>query len=354
MNEKMAKKINKKTITFIDLFAGIGGFHIALHDLGSECIFVNEFDHFAKATYKGYFKTKNPTLFGHTDEEDSHDKIRQYFWKDIRLLTNHQETIQKSNKLIKNVIAGKLDILCAGFPCQPFSQAGHKKGFEDANRGTLFFDIDRILEVKKPGVVFLENVRNLVNHDDGYTLGKILQQLEKRGYDIVVPENLDGLSEKAIAREYIRVNKGKRWTVLRASDFKAPTYRPRIYIVAFHKKKVKESARMSFSFPALNKNKVTLSAALGKPWPDVIGRTLRVGGRGSPHGNRHNWDSYTGTDKSILVIGPKEGLKIMGFPKDFKFPVNLSNTQRLKQLGNSVAIPVIRAVASEIIKVLYD
>jgi len=350
----MTKKNSKKSISFIDLFAGIGGFHIALHDLGAECVFVNEFDRFARLTYKEYFKTKNPTLFGYTYEEDNQDKIRQYFWKDIRLLTNHQETKQKSDSLINKVISGKLDILCAGFPCQPFSQAGHKKGFEDANRGTLFFDIDRILEVKKPGVVFLENVRNLANHDDGYTLGKILQQLEKRGYDIIIPENLNGLSDKAIAKEYIKVNKGKRWTVLRASDFKAPTNRPRIYIVAFHKKKIKKSARMAFRFPDFCKEKVTLERALGKPWPDVIGRTLRVGGRGSPHGNRHNWDSYNGTDKSILVIGPKEGLKIMGFPEDFKFPENLSPTQRMKQLGNSVAVPVIRAVASEIIKVLHD
>jgi len=350
----MTKKINKKTTSFIDLFAGIGGFHIALHDLGAECIFVNEFDRYARATYKEYFKIKNPTLFGYTDEEDSQDKIRQYFWKDIRLLTNHQETRQKSDRLINKVIAGKLDILCAGFPCQPFSQAGHKKGFEDAKRGTLFFDIDRILEVKKPSVVFLENVRNLANHDDGYTLGKILQQLGTRGYDIIVPENLGGFNEKAIAKEYIRVNKGKRWNVLRASDFGAPTFRPRIYIVAFYKNKVKKNARMSFIFPAPNKNKVTLAATLGKPWPDIIGRTLRVGGRGSPHGNRHNWDSYNGTDKSILKINPGEGLKIMGFPKDFKFPVNLSPTQQMKQLGNSVAIPVIRAVASEIIKVLHD
>ncbi len=350
----MRKEKNKNKATFIDLFAGIGGFHVALHDLGAECVFVNEFDRFARATYKEYFKTKNPDLFGYTDEEDDRDKIRQYFWKDIRLLTNHQTEKKKSDRLINKVIAGKLDILCAGFPCQPFSQAGHKKGFDDENRGTLFFDIDRILEVKKPRAVFLENVRNLVNHDDGYTLGKILQQLEKRDYDIIVPENLDGLSDKVIAKKYIEVNKGKRWTTFRASDFEAPTNRPRIYIVAFHKKKVKKSARMSFKFPTPCDKKITLECVLGKPWPDIVGRTLRVGGRGSPHGNRHNWDSYNGTDKSILVIGPEEGLKIMGFPKDFKFPENLSNMQRMKQLGNSVAIPVIRAVASEIIKVLYD
>jgi len=350
----MSGKNKKKPLSFIDLFAGIGGFHIALHDLGAECVFVNEFDRHARATYKEYFKTKNPILFGHTDAEDNQDKIRRYFWEDIRLLTNHQKSKQKSDKLINNVIEGKLDILCAGFPCQPFSQAGHKKGFEDAHRGMLFFDIDRILEVKKPRVVFLENVRNLASHDDGYTLGKILQQLEARGYDIVVPEGMNKLGDKEIAKEYVRVNKGKRWTVLRASDFESPTYRPRIYIVAFHKKKVKKNIRMSFSFPAPREKKATLASVLGKPWPDIIGRTLRVGGRGSPHGNKHNWDSYSGTDNSRLIIGPEQGLRIMGFPEDFKFPANLSVTQKMKQLGNSVAVPVIRAVGSEIIKVLHD
>lgn len=348
----MAKKSDKKIISFADLFAGIGGFHIALHDLGAKCVFVNEFDRFARATYKENFKKKSPNLFGYTDEEDASDGIRQYFWKDIRLLTNHQER-EKSDRLINHVIPGKLDILCAGFPCQPFSQAGHKKGFGDAHRGMLFFDIDRILEVKKPKVVFLENVRNLANHDGGYTLGKILQQLEIRGYDIIVPEDAEKMQEKELAKEYVRVNREKRWTVLHASDFGAATYRPRIYIVAFHNKKVNKKARASFAFPAAVKNKVTLEKILGKPWPDVVGRTLRVGGRGSPHGNRHNWDSYSGTDKSILTIGPAEGLKIMGFPDDFRFPENLSNTQRMKQLGNSVAIPAIGSVASEIMKVLH-
>lgn len=251
---------------------------------------------------------------------------------------------------VKNSISRNVDIVCAGFPCQPFSQAGRMKGFEDA-RGTLFFDIDSILESKTPRAVFLENVRNLVSHDDGYTLGRILQQLEERGYDMVTPIST-GLPERDITRQYVQVNKGKRWAMLRASDYKSPTHRPRVYIVAFHRNKVTEKARKLFKFPEPIGQKITLASALGKPWPDIIGKTLRVGGRSSPHGNRHNWDSYNGTDRSIQIIGPKEGLKIMGFPKDFCFPDKLSVTQRMKQIGNSVAVPVIQAVAEEIIKVL--
>src|SRR5690554_982067 len=130
-----------KKFTFIDLFAGIGGFHIALHNIGGECVFASEWDEAARNTYEVNFKKISPELF----ENDM-------FAGDITLVD--PETIPDH------------DILCAGFPCQPFSQAGHKLGFEDT-RGTLFFNIAEILKVKKPKAFFLENVRGLFNHDKG-------------------------------------------------------------------------------------------------------------------------------------------------------------------------------------------
>lgn len=316
----------KPELKFIDLFSGIGGFHLgiiqAAKKLGVKaiCDIAVDIDEKARETYGRYFPD-----------------VR--LGKDVR-----DPAVQKS--ICKN--AG---IICAGFPCQPFSQAGRMKGFEDA-RGTLFFEIDSILEVKKPRAVFLENVRNLVSHDEGYTLGRILQQLEKRGYDILVPKEAEllGLSDRDRVKKYVQVNEGKRWSILKASNYLSPTHRPRVYIVAFNRNKVSVAARKQFQFP-IPTGKKTLEDVLGKPWPNIVGKTLRVGGRSSPHGNRHNWDSYNGTDKSIKIIGPAEGLKIMGFPQDY-FPEKLSTTQRMKQLGNSVAIPVIQAVASEIIKVL--
>ena len=128
----------KKKIKFIDLFAGIGGFHLALKSLGMECVFTSEIDEFAKKTYAANFKDKylnNPNLFAGDIWKVDFKKIPDF------------------------------DILCAGFPCQPFSQAGQKKGFKDNKDGNLFFSIEEILRIKKPAVFFLENVRHLKNHD---------------------------------------------------------------------------------------------------------------------------------------------------------------------------------------------
>lgn len=317
-------------IKFVDLFSGIGGFHLGIklaakkNKTDAECVLAVEIDEKATNTYKYNFQISDSKMLG-----------------DI------------TDQAVKAKVPKNIDILCAGFPCQPFSQAGHKKGFDDA-RGTLFFDIDKIIVAKQPRVVFLENVRNLKSHDDGYTLGRILQQLNKRGYDVFAPRELDKLTQREKAKKYVEENNDKRWKILRASDFGTPTHRPRIYIVAFNKRKVSAKARGAFKFPEPQQKRITLAAALNKRWPNIIGRTLRVGGRGSPHGNRHNWDSYTSADGSaVLIIGPHEGKKIMGFPDNFTFPENLSVTQQMKQLGNSVAVPVIQAIAEKIIQTIH-
>lgn len=141
---------------FIDLFAGIGGFHIAMHSLGGECVFASEIDKHAIKIYKRNFKKISLEIFNDN-------------------LLNDDITNIDINKI------PSFDILCAWFPCQLFSISGYKKGFSDT-RGTLFFDILEILKYKKPKVVFLENVKYLKYHDKKRTLATIIQELEKEGY----------------------------------------------------------------------------------------------------------------------------------------------------------------------------
>ncbi|MFA9289977.1 MAG: DNA cytosine methyltransferase [Solirubrobacteraceae bacterium] len=159
---------------FIDLFAGIGGFHLALDYLGAKCIFASEWDKFAIETYEENF---NLRPFGDITKIDEKD------------IPNH-------------------DILCGGFPCQAFSISGKQKGFEDT-RGTLFFDIARIINFHKPKVLFLENVKNLAKHDEGKTLKTIIKTLEELEYSVFTK-------------------------VLNSSNFGLPQNRERVFIVAFH------------------------------------------------------------------------------------------------------------------------
>jgi len=275
---------------FIDLFAGIGGFHIAMESLGGECVFASEIDPFARKTYEHNFKKSNPTLF---NEGMFNDDIRK----------------------INPIDLPDFDVLCAGFPCQPFSQAGHKRGFNDTHkseRGNLFFNIVEILEAKKPKAFFLENVRGLVKHDNGNTF-KVIQ-------DII--ENEIGYSF--------------HYQVVKASDYGLPQLRPRIFMIGFKN----EGGLSSFSFPP----KIPLKFNMSNVWEGdcsrEIGFTLRVGGRGSNINDRRNWDSYL-VDGEVKKIMPEQARKMQGFPETFEFPV--TNTQVMKQLGNSVAIDAIKA-----------
>lgn len=284
--------------TFVDLFAGIGGFHIALHDLGGKCVYASEWDAAARKTYEENFKKISPDLF----EKD-------LFCGDITLDEN------------KSRIPEQHDILCAGFPCQPFSQAGFKKGFNEA-RGTLFFEIAKIIESKQPKAIFLENVRNLLNHDNGKTFSVIRNILENElGYTIY-------------------------YKVIKASDYGLPTHRPRLYIVGF-RKDIKNKDK--FEFPKPVPLKFNMSDVFQRKCSRDIGYTLRVGGRGSGVNDRRNWDAYV-VEGQIQCITQKEGKKMMGFPEDFHFPV--SPAQAMKQLGNSVAIDPVRMTAEKILEIL--
>lgn len=298
-------KRNKPQYTFIDLFAGIGGFHQAFHNEGAKCVFVSEWDEFARKTYFENYKKISPEIF--------------------------EEKVGKDGKIQQSLFAGDItkvdakdipdfDILTGGFPCQPFSQAGFKKGFEDT-RGTLFFDIARIIKEKQPKAFFIENVRGLLKHDGGKTFEVIKNVIEKElGYSLF-------------------------FQIIKASDYGVPQHRPRLYMVGFKDKNIK------FEFPKPVELKLTMSDVFGGKVDKKVGYTLRVGGRGSGLNDRRNWDTYL-VDGEVRRLGPKEGLKMQGFPDDFVFPV--SEGQAMKQLGNSVAVPAIQAVAHNLIKALEE
>ena len=293
--------MNKK-LKFIDLFAGIGGFHLALKSLDMECVFTSEIDTHARKTYATNFKDKyldHPDLFAGDIWKVDYKKIPDF------------------------------DILCGGFPCQPFSQAGHKKGFKDNKDGNLFFSIEQILKNKKPKAFFLENVRHLKNHDNGNTFKIIYSTLQKLGYSF-------------------------DYKIIKASEFGLPQHRPRIYMVGFYKPYIKDMYKeLAFTFPREIPLKKTMSdifkgrvtKELNSKEERKVGFTLRVGGGKSPINDRRNWDGYIVNNK-VVRIDSKKGLEMMGFPKSFKIPV--TENQAMKQLGNSVAVNVVKAVGKEI------
>jgi DNA (cytosine-5)-methyltransferase 1 len=286
------KKKNNK-FTFIDLFAGIGGFHLGMTNNKFQCVFASEKDQFARKTYISNFKKPGENILGFDLNED----------------------ITKINP--RNI--PDFNVLCAGFPCQPFSQAGKKLGFNDT-RGTLFFNIAEIIKVKQPDAFFLENVRNLYTHDNGKTFKVIKETLENLGYSFY-------------------------HKIIKASDFNCPQHRARLYMVGFKDKNIQ------FNFPQPVKLRKTMSDIFEAPCSRIVGFTLRVGGRGSPITDRRNWDGYIVDGKEVRLT-PETAKKMQGFPDSFVFPV--SKSQAMKQLGNSVAVPVIDSISKQIMNCLIN
>lgn len=315
--------------TFIDLFAGIGGFRIALESFGLKCVYSSEWDKHAQITY-----AEN---FGEVPEGD--------------LTKVNAENIPKHN------------ILCAGFPCQAFSISGKQKGFADI-RGTLFFDIARIAEHHKPEVLFLENVSNFARHDKGRTLTVVKQTLEELSYQVFD-------------------------SVLNASHYGIPQSRRRIYLVCFRK----DLDVREFRFPCPNHEPVKVRDFLEggeqtekyvvkhretklngpSPKPDVFGHywqkpirvgTIGNGGQGeriySDLGHAITLSAYGGgvasktgaylVDGKVRKLSPRECARIMGFPDSFKIPV--TDAQAYKQFGNSVVIPMLQATFREVVPIL--
>jgi DNA (cytosine-5)-methyltransferase 1 len=355
--------------TFIDLFAGIGGFHEAFHDLGAECVMACERDKHARLTYQAFHRNKvaEPGLFFSECKEEDNGVWR--FPRDLTHVTktggkndlwNDEQKAESIEHIRRRTV--KFNLLCAGFPCQPFSHAGKRLGFDDA-RGTLFFDVALMLKARAPEAFFLENVRGLIRHrydgdtpvtlnDEilpgiGATLGRILNVLFSTDPDVGLGyhyPNVDKKDPRYIAPGVFLV---------RASDHSLPQYRPRIFIIGFKSKADAEK----FVLPPLRSPVAgSLAKKLGVAGvfmdakgvkPRNVGFTLRCGGKQSPIVARQNWDSYyvirqKGGDVEPMRIEWEHGLGLQGFPPR-ALPDGVKPAQGMKQLGNSVAVPAIRA-----------
>lgn len=304
-----------KGYKFIDLFAGVGGIRLPFDELGAECVFSSEWDKFSQQTYEANYGEK------------PHGDITKIEASEVPAF----------------------DILLAGFPCQPFSNAGHKKGFEDA-RGTLFFDICRLVDHHKPQVLFLENVKGFKGHNKGQTFQVVKDTLRNLGYSVYAQ-------------------------VLNAKHFGVPQNRERIYIIAF-------KDHQTFHFPRTTDIEINVGMILEKKveskytisdklWAGHLRRKEehKVKGNGFGYCLFNNASPYTSTisaryykdgseilieqkDKNPRKLTPREAARLQGFPDSFVIPV--SDAQAYRQFGNSVSVPVIRAIAHEICYALNE
>lgn len=299
------------SFTFIDLFAGIGGFRLAMQSCGGQCVFSSEWDDAAKQTY---FENYGEVPFGDITK-------------------------------IKPSDIPDFDILTGGFPCQPFSSIGKREGFQHKTQGTLFFYIANIIKEKKPKAFLLENVTGLLTHDNGKTYKTILDVLKNE------------------------LNYNVETKVLNSADFEVPQERKRLYFVGFRK----DVFDKNFIFPIGSKNKVgfgkfveknaegpSISEHLQQSYifkkdddhPEIVDENTDFPVK-TFCASYHKIQRITGT----FVRGGKTGLRlftenecksVMGFPQNFKCPV--SRTQKYHQFGNSVAVPVVTAISKEIVK----
>ena len=304
---------------FIDLFAGIGGIRIAFERANGQCVFSSEWDKFSQVTYKANF-----------GERPAGDITK-----------------------IKAVDVPNHDVLVGGFPCQPFSQAGLKQGFQDT-RGTLFFDIVRILEQRKPSMLLLENVKGFVGHDKGKTMETVLASLDELGYNVFCK-------------------------LLNAKDFGLPQNRQRIFIVGVNRGKLGD---IGFNFPKplctptrlgdILETKVDRKYTLSNVLWEGHQRRLaqhRAKGNGFGYSLFGAESAYTSTisaryykDGSEILIKqsrknprkltPREAARLQGFPDGYLIPV--SDAQAYRQFGNSVAVPVVSAIAKEMANILLN
>lgn len=317
---------------FIDLFAGIGGFRLAMQNLGGKCVFTSEWDKYAKQTYRANF---GDLPFGDITKDST-----------------------------KSYIPDQFDVLCAGFPCQAFSIAGRRGGFEDT-RGTLFFDVAEIIKRKKPKAFFLENVKGLRNHDKGKTLATILNVLrEDLGYYVPDPQ------------------------IVNARYFGVPQNRERIFIVGFRD----DLSVDNFEYPHPKTSEVAVGDILEDEVVSVkyylsdtyLNTLKRHKARHASKGNGFGYEiiSHKGVANAVVCGGmgrernlihddrltdftpvtkikgqvnregirkmtPREWARLQGFPDEFVIPV--SDGQAYKQFGNSVAVPAIQATAQLVI-----
>lgn len=318
--------------TFIDLFAGIGGFRIAMQNLGGACVFSSEWDSQAQKTYMANY---GEMPYGDITKEQ-----------------------------IKQFIPDGFDILCAGFPCQAFSLAGKRRGFEET-RGTLFFDVAEIIRRKRPKAFFLENVKGLLIHDKGKTIGTILNVL-RNDLDYYVPDP----------------------QIVNAMNFGVPQHRERVYIVGFRK----DLGVTEFSYPKPTDTTKTFADIKEMECPSVkywlstqyIQTLINHKERHASKGNGFGYEIIPddgvanaivvggmGRERNIVIdnrltdftpetkikgevnrqgwrrMTPREWARLQGFPEEFI--ISVADASAYKQFGNSVAVPAIQATAEQII-----
>ncbi|MBQ8064657.1 MAG: DNA cytosine methyltransferase [Prevotella sp.] len=318
---------------FIDLFAGVGGIRIAMQDAGGQCVYSSEWNSQAQKTY----------------------------------LTNYGEMpfgdITKDST--KSYIPDEFDVLCAGFPCQPFSISGKQKGFEDT-RGTLFFDICSIVSVKKPKVIFLENVKHLVHHNGGHTLSTILSNLEKLGYhvswrvlngsDFGIPQNRERIiiiGSKGRTFDFDRLEKKPRTHLIDFLDKKGEFeyLQPEEYTLLDNPKEQPGSGLIFAGY----RNKTIRKVGV-RPGTEHLSRVHKQPNRiYSVYGVHPTLPSQESSGRFFVLTAEgrvrkltiDECWRIMGFPEKYKKVSPMGD--QYKQLGNSVCVPMIEAVAKEIV-----
>ncbi|TAE17413.1 MAG: DNA cytosine methyltransferase [Bacteroidetes bacterium] len=312
--------------TFIDLFAGVGGFRLALQSLGGKCVFTSEIDTFAQKTYQANFG------------ELPHGDITK------------QE--------VKEAIPKKFDILCAGFPCQAFSVAGYQKGFADS-RGTLFFDIEQIVEKHRPKVIFLENVKGLQQHDKGNTFKIMLDILENKLNYKVFHKVLNSMLHANVPqnRERILIVCFDREQRIDFENFEFPDELPltqTIHNILSTEQQEKMYYYQKEHIYYKELSKTVLNQDTVYQWRRVYVRenksnvcptltaNMGTGGHNVP---------IIGDNFGIRKLTPRECFSFQGFPSNFKFP-NVANSKLYTQAGNSVTVPLIERVAENILKLL--
>lgn len=368
-----------REIKFIDLFAGIGGFHTAMHSVGAKCVFASELDKNARLSYEANYKDIEPNLF-------KKNKKGEYLY--------FNEDITKANPSK----IPDFDICCGGFPCQPFSIAGLRRGFDDT-RGTLFFNIANIVREKinagrPPRVLFLENVRGLKNHDKGKTLKVILATLEELGYGYSyevlnakyfgVPQNRERLFIIAWYKKFVNVDgfkfpygitpegntiyeKSKDLAEKVIKTKMSDIFEPEVTMDSYYTisdrmweghRKRKERNRANgkgFGYSLFNKDSVYCSTISARYWKD--GSEILI----DQSGNNINPRRLTPVEAGRL-----QGYRILGDGWEYpecannqnyndsnpEFKIVVSKKEAYRQFGNSVAVPVIKRIAQEIVKQL--
>lgn len=328
----------KPKFTFIDLFAGIGGFRMALQNLGGECVFSSEWDEQAQRTY---YANYGEVPFGDITKETT-----------------------------KAYIPDNFDVLCAGFPCQAFSLAGKRLGFAET-RGTLFFDVAEILRRKQPKAFFLENVKGLAIHDKGKTLKTILNTLDEVGYVVPEPQILNAMFYGVPQhRERIYIVGFRKDLGIKAEDFHYPEkldhvpcwldvreeeavpakyYLSETYVETLRRHRARhEAAGHGFGYKIIDDNAVAnaiVCGGMGRECNLVLDfrqkdltPTTNIKGEINKEG--------------IRKMTPREWARLQGYPDNFKIVV--ADASAYKQFGNSVAVPAIQATAEQIMKTLTD